>query len=93
MKKHKLNSNKNEFFKFKKFYLDFLYLGDKTIDFEARIVEGDKTLLLGDLDIVPKKFSIQIIFKFNTCFWNTFSNIVNSYRKFGKFRIYDMSVF
>ena len=35
--------------------MDFLYLGDKIIDFEARIVEGDKTLLLGDLDIVPKK--------------------------------------
>ena len=37
--------------------MDFLYLGDKIIDFEARIVEGDKTLLLGDLDIVPIDYS------------------------------------
>ena len=52
----KYNSNKNEFFKFQNFLIGLsLFGGDKTIDFEARIVEGDKTLHLGDLGIVPIK--------------------------------------
>ena len=45
---------KNLIIKFYKihFYLN-IYLGDKTIDFEARIVDCDKALHLGDLGIVP----------------------------------------
>ena len=38
---------------YQNFYLDFLYLGEKTFNFEAHIEVGEKTQLLGDLDIDP----------------------------------------
>ena len=48
------------------YFLNIFYLGDKTIDFEARILEDDKTLHLGDLDIVPlfnNRVEFSVIYK------------------------------